>query len=138
MKNLFRISVVTLIIISSLTGCKKDNGLDSRDAFAATYSVAESWTENGKPLTKPAFTMSIEKSSVNSEKLLLRNFGNYGAGITVEAMLKEKAITITQQTLPNSNGIIGSGAFTDAGFTLTYTETLGSTLYVITASAKKL
>lgn len=138
MKNLFRISVLILISISSLSSCKKDSALDSRDAFAATYSVAESWTENGKPLTKPAFTLSIEKSAVNPEKLLLRNFGNYGAGITVEAMLKVKAITITQQTLPNSNGIIGTGAFTDAGFTVTYTETQGSTIYVVTASGKKL
>lgn len=138
MNNLFRISVLILILISALTSCKKDSGLDSRDAFAATYSVAESWTENGKPLTKPAYTMSIEKSSVNSEKLLLRNFGNYGAGITVEAMLNEKVMTINQQTLPNSNGIIGTGAFTDAGFSVNYTETLGSTIYVVTASGKKL
>lgn len=138
MKELFKISVVILISISALTGCKKDSGLDIRDAFAATYSVAESWTENSKPLTKPAYTMSIEKSSINSEKLLLRNFGNYGAGITIEAMLKDKAITITQQTLPNSNGIIGSGAFTDAGLTFTYTETQGSASFVVTATAKKL
>ncbi len=137
MKKLFRISVVTLIIINALTGCKKDRG-DGRDAFVATYNVAESWIENSKPLTKPAYTMSIEKSYVNSEKLLLRNFGNYGAGITIEAMLKDKTITITQQTLPNSNGIIGSGTFTDAGLTITYTETLGSASFVVTATAKKL
>jgi hypothetical protein len=137
MKKLFRISVVTFIIINALTGCKKDS-VDGRDAFAATYSVAESWIENSKPLTKPAYTMSIEKSNVNSEKLLLRNFGNYGAGITIEAMLKDKAITINQQTLPNSNGIIGTGTFTDAGLTFTYTETLGSASFVITATAKKL
>ena len=138
MKNYLIISGAILIAISAFAGCKKDSGLDVRDAFVATYSVAETWTENGKQLTKPAFTMSVEKSSQNSEKLLLNNFANYGAGITVEATLKNNVITIAQQTLPNLKGIIGSGTFTGTSLIITYTEVQGSTSIAVTAIANKL
>lgn len=141
MKNLCRISsviLITLFAIVAWTGCKKEKGPDIRDSFVATYNVVETWTENSKPLTKPAFTMSVELATQHDDMLLFNNFGNYGAGITVEATVKDTAITIAKQTLPNSKEISGSVSFTGTTLTITYTEVLGSTSIAVTATANKL
>lgn len=130
--------LLTLLTTAAFIGCKKDNGFDNRDSFVATYSVTETWKENNVSQSKPAFTMSVEKSSQSVDKILLNNFANYSAGITAVATVKNNAITITQQTLSNSKTISGSGSLTDATLTITYTETQGSTSIVVTASAIKL
>jgi hypothetical protein len=128
-----------LLAIVSLTGCTKDNSTtDTRDVFVATYSITETWTENSKPLTKPAFTMTVEKATQHTDMLLLNNFANYGAGITVEGTVNESELTIVKQTLPNSKTISGSGTFTATSLTITYTENQGSTSIIVTATANKL
>jgi hypothetical protein len=139
MKKKFRIPGVILLIqltVIALTGCKKDSS-DVRDSFAAVYSVAETWTENSKTMTKPAFTMSVLKSSVTKEMVLLNNFANYGAGITAEATISGKTLTIPQQTLSNLKAINGSGTLSDQTLTITYTESYNSISVSITAVASK-
>jgi hypothetical protein len=139
MKSIIRIPRVFLYILVSviaLTGCKK-NSSDARDNFTAVYSVVETWTENSKTMTKPSFTMSVLKSSINKEMLLLNNFANYGAGITAEATVSETTLTIPQQTLSNLKAIIGSGTLSDQTLTITYTESFNSTSISITAVATK-
>ncbi|MCX6255077.1 MAG: hypothetical protein NTV31_11455 [Bacteroidia bacterium] len=130
---------LTLILLATVTftGCKKDSTTDIRDAFVATYSVTETWTENSKTLTKPAFTMSVEKSSQHTDMVLLNNFANYGAGITAEATISGKNLTIPQQTLPNLKAIIGSGTLSETTLTFTYTESYNNISINISATAKK-
>jgi hypothetical protein len=139
MKSKFRISVLILMILFAwvtFNGCKKDSP-DARDSFVATYSVSETWTENSKTVTKAAFTMSIAKSSVNKEMVLLNNFANYGAGITAEASVSDKTLTITDQTLSNQKRISGSGTLSAETLTFTYSESFNSTSISITAAATK-
>lgn len=128
---------IFIIVTGFLTGCKKSSAPDPRDVFVATYSVSESWTENGQALTKPAFAMSIEKSTQYGDRLLLTNFANYGAGVIVEATMNGKTIAIAQQTLSNLKVITGSGTLSDPTLTITYTESINSISNSITAVAKK-
>jgi hypothetical protein len=137
MKDLLRISGIILLVATVWTGCKKDKSADIRDAFVATYSVTETWTENSQLLTKPVFSMSVEKSSQHIDRLLLNNFANYGAGVMAEATVNGKNITIPQQTLPNLKAIIGSGTLSDTTMTFTYTETSNSTSFSVSVSAIK-
>jgi hypothetical protein len=81
--------------------------------------------------------MTIEKSSRQADMVLLNNFADYGAGVTAEATLIAKDITIPQQTLPNSKTIIGSGSVTDSTLTFTYTESYNNISIIVSATAKK-
>jgi PBP1b-binding outer membrane lipoprotein LpoB len=131
-------NIIALILITVLwTGCKKSSSPDVRDVFVATYDVTETWTENGQVLTKPAFTMSIEKSSQHAEMLLLNNFANYGAGTTAEATVNGNAISIPQQTLSNSKVVEGTGTIADQTLTYKFSESFNGISNSITAVAKK-
>lgn len=134
-KNLLLILLIILMVIS--WGCQKDNGSDARDSFVATYNVTETWTENNIPQNKLAFTMTVEKSFQGTDRILLNNFANYGAGNTVDAVVIANELTIEQQTLPNSKIITGSGSIANNTLTITYTETLGSVSIVVTATGYK-
>jgi hypothetical protein len=137
MKRIFRISVLILLITVTFTGCVEKTNLDQREIYVATYNVTETWTENNKTVSKPAFTMSVEKSSQHEDMVLLNNFGNYGAGITAEATVSGNILTIPQQTLSNLKAIIGTGKLNDPTLTFTYTESYNSISIDITATAKK-
>jgi hypothetical protein len=125
-----------LLSFAASTGCRKDEP-DPRDMFVATYSVTETWTENSKPMSKPAFTMSVEKASQNDDEILLNNFADYGAGVTAEATVSGYFFNITQQTLPNLKAITGTGKTDGITLTFTYTESINNTSIEITATAKK-
>ena len=126
-----------LLAIALLPGCQAKIDTDIRDSFVATYSVTETWTENSKPISKPAYAMSVVKSSQNNDMLLLNNFADYGAGVTAEATISGYFLTIPQQTLTNSKAITGTGKLTDPTLTFTYSETYNSISIDITATAKK-
>lgn len=134
-KDLLFIPFVISMVIS--WGCQKDSDTDARDSFAATYSVTETWTENNVQQSKPAFSMTVEKSFQGNDMILLNNFGNYGAGNTVEAVVTANELTIDQQTLANSKIITGSGSIVNNTLTITYTETQGSISIVVTATGNK-
>lgn len=125
-----------LIAISVFIGCKKTEP-DIRDIFLGSYSVTETWTENGKAMSKPAFSMSVEKASLNSSMVLLNNFANYGAGTTVEATVSGYILTISQQTLPNLKAITGTGHTDGLIMTFNYTEKFNNTSVEIIATAKR-
>lgn len=124
-----------LLATAAFAGCRKTE-TDVRDNFTATYSVTETWTENSKTMSKPAFTMTIGKSAINSDMLLLNNFANYGAGITAEATISGFFLTIPQQTLSNLKGISGTGKLNGSELTFTYKESYNSVSIDITAKAK--
>lgn len=129
--------IVFLLITVLWTGCKKSSTPDVRDPFLATYSVTETWTENGQVLTKPTFTMSIEKSSQHADMLLLNNFANYGAGTTAEATVNGNTISIPQQTLSNLKVVQGTGTLADQTLTYKFSESSNGISNNITAIAKK-
>lgn len=118
----------------TLTSCKKT--VDVRENFVAIYSVIETWTESGKILSKPVYSMPIYKSSQTDNLLLLNNFGNYGIGITAEATVNGNSIAIPQQTLPNLVAIIGSGTLDSTILTFTYTETFNGIITSVSTVAK--
>jgi len=125
-----------LVAFSIFSGCKKTDA-DERDIFLGTYIVTETWKENGKVITKPAYSMSVAISSLNQAMVLLNNFANYGAGTTVEATVSEFLLTIPQQTLPNLKAINGSGHTDGLTMTFSYTEKINGISIEITATAKR-
>jgi hypothetical protein len=136
MKKIFTPLFVLLLAALSFS-CKKDKAPDPRDIFVSIYSVTETWTENGQTISRPAFTMSVEKSTQQADKILLVNFSNYGAGITAEATVSGTSLTLSQQTLPNLKSVTGTGSLADPTLTITYTETVNNVAIAITATAKK-
>ena len=133
----FYLSFITLAIVSStLTSCKKTT--DDRTDFVSSYGVTETWTENGKMLTKSVFFMPVYKSSLISNGLLLWNFANYGNSIAVEATVSGNTISISQQALSNSRTIVGTGSIDGSGtLTFAYFESYGNSLNSVSAIAKK-
>jgi len=132
---------LALVLLGTVTwtGCKKEKNKDTelKDDWSATYSVTETWMENSKPLSKPAFTMTIENSSITENLVLLNNFANYGAGVTVEATVSGNMLTIPKQTLPNLKDVVGSGTMEEETITIVYTESIGTISIEVTATAVK-
>ena len=126
-----------MVALATLWSCSKENSLDNRDNYVASYNVTETWNENSIVQSKPVFAMTILKSSLIEDNILLNNFANYGIGTTVEATINGTVLVIPQQTLPNLKVIVGSGNLADPTLTFTYTETSGSTSILVTATAKK-
>lgn len=133
MKKFFLFITLSLL----LWNCDKES-TDSIETLVATYSVNETWMENNISISRPGFTLNIVKSFQSPDKILLNNFGNYGVGTTVEAIVSENTLTIPKQTLPNSRIVEGSGTKTDSSIQITYTETQGTVAIVITANCIRL
>lgn len=135
-KSMKKIFSILLLVVSAwlFSDCKKNN--DSRDNFVGIYSVNETWVENSTTLTKPAFSMPIYKSSVDSKLILLNNFSNYGIGITAEGIVTGDLLTIPSQLLANGKTITGSGSLSSMTLTFTYTESYNDITFKITSTAK--
>ena len=136
-----RRAILLTCVFLSLTihwSCDDKVTTDLLDSMVATYSVTETWEENNVPMSRPTFTMNIVRSFQSTDKILFNNFGNYGVGTTVEAIVTNDNLTISRQTLPNSRIIEGSGIKTDSSIDFSYTETQGTVSITITASCKKL
>jgi len=136
MRNITFLLLILVEIIAG-TSCNKANNADVRDAFVANYTVTETWTENGKTVTKPPFNMAVEKSSQQDDMILLNNFADYGAGVTAEATISGEILAIPQQTLTNLKAITGSGTIKDTLLTFSYIETYNSLAISISVTAKK-
>ena len=137
MKNPKFITLVLFMTIT-LTRCNKIDNPTVVSQFVSTYSVAETWTENGKAMTKPVFSMTIVPSTQHDDEMLLNNFANYGAGITVVGTISGNTLTIAQQTLSNSISVSGSGTLLIPVLTITYTEVINGNSIVVTAIATKI
>jgi hypothetical protein len=137
MKNTTFITLV-LFVTTALAGCNKIPDPEVVSQFVATYSVTETWTENGTTMSKPAFTMTIVPSTQHDDVLLLNNFANYGAGITVEGTISGNTLTIAQQTLSNSITVSGSGTLIIPTLKITYTEVINGNSIVVSATATKI
>lgn len=133
------ISVALILVpVILIWSCKKVDNREVRDNYVSVYNVTETWTEDGHAQSKPAFTMLIEKSSQDIRKVLLINFANYGAGISAMATINDFQMVIPQQTLPGPVEISGTATLSGQTLTIIYTETAGSTSFVVTATAIKL
>jgi len=137
MKNYHRILGIILLMTTCITACKKES--DDRDQFVATYSAEDKYTLGGQSLTD-TYSFSITKSSSDPNRILLNGFGN-AAGVTVEATVSGRSITIPQQTIVSdgeSIGISGSGNIDGSRLTYSYSlSLLGATLN-INGTANKL
>jgi hypothetical protein len=131
---------ITLVLFATiiLTRCNKINEPEIVSQFVSTYSVTETWTENGKAMSKPAFSMTIVPSTQHNDVMLLNNFANYGAGITVAGTISGNTLTIAQQTLSNSVTVSGSGTLLIPVLTITYTEVINGNSIVVNAIATKI
>ena len=137
MKNPTFITLVLFMAIA-LTRCNKTSEPEVVSQFVSTYSVTETWTENGKAMSKPVFSMTIVPSTQHNDVMLLNNFANYGAGITVEGTISGNTLTIAQQTLSNSITVSGSGTLLIPVLTITYTEVINGNSIVVNAIATKI
>lgn len=129
--------IILLFVITAFLGCTQDDLSGDVNQFLATYSVTETWAENGTNVTKPVFTMTILPSVIHGDGLLLNNFGNYGAGITADATFIGNQLTIQQQTLPNLKSISGSGILLGPTMTFTYTEVFNGKSVDVSVTATK-
>jgi len=122
MKHLWQYTMVCFLFVS-LSACKKDT--DARDSFVATYNAEDRYTVGGQTLTE-TYSFTITKSSNDPNKILMNGFGN-ASGVTIEANVSGKSISIPQQSIVvdgESIGISGSGSLD--GNRLTYSYNLSN------------
>lgn len=101
----------------------------SSKKFAGSYSVIEQCSESGGV---GPYTATISQSSSNAVNVLLQNFGDYNATITVTGSVDKTTLTIPAQTVSGYD-ISGSGTYNNGVITITYT--VGATLNSETCTA---
>jgi hypothetical protein len=102
---------------------------------AATYNFSDAGTVACGGTFTGSFTMS--RSNADSTRLILTNFGGFGATVTAYANANNNTLTIPSQTLTNTTPAItvaGTGTYASGVVTGTYTSTdlTGSCTYNFT------
>lgn len=143
MKTLQRILLVlSLISISCFYACETDDTgddtTDPRDEFVGVWRFTETPTK--KSALSQSYIVTMSKDESNSSQLLLENLCNPGvSGSDAVGILTISTIMVTNQTLPNSWVIEGSGKKTGTGLmSWTYSITAGGDKMYYIASASKL
>ncbi len=92
---------------------------DTADAykFVGTYSVRETCSVSG---SVGPYTATVTQSTTNQVNILLQNFGDFSATITVAGSVTGTTLTIAQQTITGYT-ISGSGTYNGGVITITYT-----------------
>ena len=126
----FACMAMCVIMLAGLSSCKKDK--DVRDGIVGLYRVVE--TVTGVQIDD--YTMTITKSSVDPNGIILNNFFNI-SGWSLNATVSGNSITIPQQTY-QLYGANGSGRRDGNTITFSYlvTET-GGTQANVQATATK-
>jgi len=97
------------LVITLAAGCSKDDN-DPRDAYVGTYSVKVSAAIQGS-LWTGTHNITITKSSLNPNDILISNPLDLGAGVSVNAIVTGNTYVIPQQTVGTDMvGLSGSGS----------------------------
>lgn len=127
MKKALLICTLAFVSLLILNSCKKEEK-DPRDDYVGTFSVTESWTSVLGGSGTDSYSLSIAKSSVDEEKIIINNLGDLFNGIS--AIVNGSNFTITSQ-LTSYNGyswrISGSGTLTGTYISINYTGAIEET-----------
>ena len=97
------------LVLTLAAGCSKDDN-DPRDAYVGTFTVIDKATIDGT-IRSQTHNISITKSSLNPNDILISNPLDFGAGISVNAIVSGNTFVIPQQTVSSEMvGLSGSGA----------------------------
>lgn len=130
-KQLFLFAtVLTVSVLSSCAPEEEPTPADPRDPFVASWSVAE----NSSQIGFTPYTVHINKSTTNTNQVLIENFYNIGFNYKAVADISGTTVTINQQTY-NGNQLHGGGQKTGANsISLTYYVDNGSSVDTCTAT----
>jgi hypothetical protein len=113
------------MLVLLITSCKKDE--DERDKFVGSYAIAETWTLDGGGSGTDNYTISISKSSVAEDQVVIENLGNtvtaYGAQMNVTATVTGTSLSIGTQSISigdYSVTVTGTGSLNDKLLTINY------------------
>jgi molybdopterin/thiamine biosynthesis adenylyltransferase len=145
MKSVKQIAFAALLTIGAfgavtLVSCNKDDdescpaGYEGTDCktlmstkFVGTYSVTENCTVSG---TVGPYTATITAAQTNNVTILLQNFGDFNATITVTGTINGNTLSIAQQTV-SGYSVSGNGTYvagTGNAGVLTVNYTIGGTV----------
>lgn len=118
-KILFLLFLTPIMLVSS---CKKDEAVDPRDSFVATYNVSETWS-NPNGTGTDSYQITITKSATDNSKIIVSNFADFG--LTIDATVSGSSMTIPQQSVTIENSVVGaSGSGSVSGNVLNFSYTL--------------
>jgi len=106
MKTLFFRTVIFMAALVCCAGCSDDDKADARDAYIGSFKIDEQYINANGVIVKDSYNVTIVKSSVNENDVIMSNILNSGesANVTVTG----NSFVIPQQTL-KSVGVSGSG-----------------------------
>lgn len=104
-----KILIIALFFAAFLSACDPNEGvLVTRDNYVGTWSC----NDTEVPITKNAYSVSIVLDSTNSSRILIKNFSQFGASYSVNAVVAGKNFTIESQTVLGET-INGDGTLVD-------------------------
>jgi hypothetical protein len=116
MKKLRPVLLLLTMAIVLVTSCKKDS-TDARDQFLGSYSITETFTNDGGGTGGDNYTITITNSTVNDQQILINNLGNtvttFGVQMNVNATVSGNSLTIATQVVTlgsNTLTVTGSGS----------------------------
>lgn len=124
-------SLLTIAAFTSVTmvSCSKDDdtcptGYEgnkcetlSSAKFVGSYSVQEDCSVSG---AVGPYSTTIVQSTTNQVNILLNDFGDFSATITVTGSVDQNALTISSQTVAGYT-ISGNGSYSNGVISITYT-----------------
>lgn len=127
MKKTLLICTLTFVTLLIFNSCKKEEK-DPRDDYVGTFSITENWTNIFGGSGTDTYSLSITKSSVDADKIILNNLGDLFSGIS--AIVNGNNFTITSQLTSysgNSWRVSGSGTLTGTYISINYTGAIEET-----------
>jgi|GEM_PF-6601107 len=116
-------AMLLLVLIASVSSCKKDEEVEDRAAFIGSYACVEACATNGNF----NYNFTITESSVTTTDIIINNFGDF-ANAQVKGTVNGTGLTLPNQTI-NINGIAltvsGSGSLNNNILSITYTYSAG-------------
>jgi hypothetical protein len=126
MKKLRPALLLFALAIVLVTSCKKDD-TDARDQFVGSYSISETFTLDGGGTGGDSYTITITKSTVNDQQIIINNLGNtvatFGVQMNVNATVSGNALTIATQVVTlgaNTLTVTGSGSLNSNAIVINY------------------
>ena len=122
MKKIFTLLSASLLVALIITSCTKKEETDDRDAFVGTWNLSETYTIPGWGSGTDNYAITISKSPVNDNGVIITNFGN--VGLTVEGTVNGTSMSIPSQNVTYEGEIVslsGSGSIAGSTLILNYT-----------------
>ncbi len=138
MKKILYISIAFIgLFITSCASNSKDEdtvapSTDARDKYIAQWVVTENTTSSGTN----THTVTITKSTTNSNEIILNNFSSLP--VSVRASVSNNNLTIPFQQMGSIGFTQGSGVYNSSNsMSLAYTTTISTSIDTCTATYAK-